>query len=159
MQFCTEHWNKMRAAVDARGLTPLVSQGEASAVAKMVDQLKEGEQTLDSFDPLMSMHWAIAGNAMEALKRAGADPLYLMMDGPEDPVDADQAGERFRGRTWPRCPLCYINLAHEITCTDPKCGLDKVSGYDFYIDCAADDAKKFVDDQMQSNPNPPSTSD
>jgi hypothetical protein len=76
---------------------------------------------------------------MDYVGRAGGNPLYLMMaDGPEDPVEG--YGDAYAGRTWPRCPLCYLGLAHEVSCTDERCELPKVNGYDWMIDRAADDA-------------------
>lgn len=152
MRFCQRHWDLMRAAVEARGMTPLVSQGGASAAEKMVDELKAGS-TLDNFDPLMAMHWNIATNLMEKL---GQSALYLMggPDAPEDPIDVTRLKSaalilKYRGKTWPRCPICYANIAHEFTCTDKRCTLARVGGYDMSIEWSADAIKEQFDKMMQ----------
>lgn len=137
MRFCMSHWNALRAAIELRGLSGLVPQGGMAATVKQADQLQRREVTRENFDPLMSAHWAIAGNVMTSLSSAGMNPLYLMSSSPEDAVEG-YAG--YEGRTWPRCPLCYINLAHEVSCTDDDCRLPKQNGYDWMIDRAADDA-------------------
>lgn len=149
MKFCQDHWNAMRQAVEDRGLSGLVAKDGAAAVAQVEEELLERWATRETFDPLMSMHWAIATNAMRAIEASGGSPLYLMTSGDEDPVDVeairtaqpDRADvDSFQGRTWPRCPLCYVNLAHEITCAHLGCELDKKRGYDWMIDRAAVDA-------------------
>jgi hypothetical protein len=88
----------------------------------------------------MASHWAIVTNALRILSDAGLNPLYLMAGGPEDAVDVSKAGASYAGRTWPRCPLCYLNLAHELSCTHQKCGLDKERGYDWMIARAAEES-------------------
>lgn len=143
MKICAEHWAALRAAIDKRGLTAFVAKDGATAMAQMVKQIESRDTGKATFDPLMSAHWAIVNNAMSTLDRAGMNSLYLMAGGPEDPedpVDVAKAGEKYAGRTWPRCPLCYLNLAHEISCTNPKCGLEKENGYDWMIERAAEDS-------------------
>jgi hypothetical protein len=136
VKFCQDHWDRLRRAIDQRGLSPLIHQGgEAIAEAQMREL--QGIDTAGDFDPLMSAHWAIAGNASQAMERGGANPLYLLTSGPEDPVDpallkrAASRGIVIEGPvTWPRCPLCYVNLAHRLTCFDPKCEGDRVAAFD-----------------------------
>lgn len=144
MKFCEDHWSKLRAAIEACGLTPLVAQGGKSMAAKLAEQVEAGTETIDNYDPLMGSFFAICGNVFEYLSASGTNPLYLMQTGPEDPVDVARAGEKYAGRTWAKCPMCYINLAHELTCSDEKCTLDKEKGYDWMIDKAADEAKEKV---------------
>lgn len=129
----------MRQKIDDRALTQLIAKDGQVAVSQMASQIQERDVTKDNFDPLMSAHWAIAGNVMQMLSSAGMNPLYLMSGGDEDKVDA-RYGPKYEGRTWPRCPLCYINLAHEVSCTNPKCTMPKERGYDWMLDRAADDA-------------------
>ena len=133
MRFCQPHWDALRAAIEVRGLTVLVSENGEEAAAKLAGALQEGP-SIDNFDPLMNAQWLIATNAMQHISRAGGNPLYLMMsDGaPEDPV------EGHAGRTWSRCPICYLNLAHEITCDGDGCKLDRKTGFDWMIERAAD---------------------
>ena len=138
MKFCQDHWDKLRAAIADRGMDGLVARGGAAAVANTVSEFSEGPKP-ENFDPLMGAHWAIASNAMERIKAAGGQPLYLMGGGPEDPVTG--YGAAYEGRTWPRCPLCYINLVHEVSCTGGGCTLPKVGGYDWMIERAADEMR------------------
>jgi hypothetical protein len=144
VRFCEDHWERLRVAIEDRGLAHLIAPDGAVAAEQMADQLKRaaaGEEpgTAVNYDPLMAAHWAIANNVMTQL---GSNSLYLMGGGPEDPVTGH--GPKYDGRTWPRCPLCYINLAHEVSCTDPACTLDKEHGYDWMIARAADDQAEHV---------------
>ena len=139
MKFCQDHWDLLRKRIDDRGLSHLVAKSGEVAVSQMQQQILEREVTKESFDPLMSAHWAIASNVMQMLDSAGMNPLYLMSAGDEDKVDA-RYGPKYEGRTWPRCPLCYINLAHEVSCTDARCRMPKENGYDWMLDRAADEA-------------------
>lgn len=139
MRFCQAHWDRLRAAIDERGLSHLVAPDGRVALEQIADQLKRAERgeepdTPVNYDPLMAAHWAIVNNVMSAL---GPNALYLMTGGPEDQVEG--YGKKYEGRTWPRCPLCYINLAHEVSCKDARCQLPKEDGYDMWIDRAAND--------------------
>lgn len=138
MKFCQDHWDRLRALIVDRGMDGLVARGGADATRRMIDELQAGRNT-DNFDPLMAAHWAIANNAMEHIARAGGNPLYLMGEGPEDPCVG--YGAENEGRTWPRCPLCYINLVHELTCKGGGCTLPRKGGYDWMLERAADDAR------------------
>lgn len=143
MRFCQDHWDRLRQAIHKRGLGSLIAPTGETAVAQMAAELEAGEgPTPTTFDPLMSAHWAIANNVMETMQRAGANPLYLMAsdETSQDPVDPAIYGAEHDGRTWPRCPLCYLGLAHEVSCNDPRCKLPKIDGYAWMIDRAADDA-------------------
>lgn len=122
MKFCTGHWHRLRKAVDDRGLTPFIANDGRTAIAQMVKQIETRDDTKATFDPLISAHWAIVGNVMDTLGRAGEPSAALHM------------------LTGDICPLCEINEAHEQTCSDPSCRLDKKAGYDWMIDRAAEDA-------------------
>lgn len=137
MKFCQDHWDRLRAAIEERGLGHLVAADGETAAAQQVAEIERGSQDVTTFDPLMSAHWAIASNALSTIEQAGGAPLYLMTEGPEDPVEGIPGGE---GKTWPRCPLCYLGLAHELTCKDERCKLPKQDGYAWMLDRAADDA-------------------
>ena len=82
MKFCQPHWQSLRDAIAARGLNHLIAKDGKEAVERMVKEVKGEDKALD-FDPLMSAHWAICGNAI----RCGG--LYLM------------SGDY--------CPLCELN--------------------------------------------------
>jgi len=141
MQFCLDHWNLLKQRIDDRGLTHLIAKDGHVAAEQAATQIQEAGVTAQTFDPLMSAQWAISGNVMDFLHRSGMNPLYLMSGGEEDKCDGTY-GPQYEGRPWPRCPLCYINFAHEVSCKDLECTLDKVRGYDWMLDRAADDALK-----------------
>lgn len=141
MKFCETHWAALRTAIATRGLAGYVAKNGHVAARQLAKQLQAGAESKETFDAVMSAHWAIVGNAFGLLKQAGADPAYLLNElTPEDPIDVAQAGEQFAGRTWPRCPVCCLNVAHEVTCTNPRCSIDRKLGYDWMIDRAADDS-------------------
>lgn len=148
MKFCQDHWDKLRKAIEDRGLGDLIASDGNVAMKRQVDQLQRANEdketiTLANYDPLMAAMWAIVNNAGEFARRAGGSStaLYLMTDGPEDPI---QGYSGYEDRTWPRCPICYLNLAHEITCTNPECNLPRENGYDWFIDKAADEEQKHA---------------
>lgn len=122
MKFCNTHWEKLRAAIEERGLTPLVSDGGASVAEKMADAGGTGLR-LDNFDPLMGAHNKIVEHAL------GAVGLALFQ--PNDDGS-------------PRCPICYLTALHQAQCRDPKCGQD----FEAWINFAADGSKRFVDEQL-----------
>lgn len=127
----------LRAAISARGLDSLVAPDGETAAAQLKHQLENEKSTKTNYDPLMSAMFAISGNAADLVKSAGGNPLYIMVRGAEEtPIEGIPG---YEGRTWPYCPLCYINLVHEIYCQGAPCLLDKKRGYDNWIDCAADD--------------------
>ena len=149
MKFCQRHWDVMREAVETRGLTPLVASSGKSAADNLADELARGPST-DNFDPLMAMHWNIASNLLEKL---GPNGLYLLSAGDEDPIDVAQLASplkaKYAGKTWPRCPLCYANTAHEISCRETRCMLSRVDGWDICIEWAADAVKEQFDELMR----------
>ncbi len=155
MRFCDDHWTRLRQEIEERGLTHLIAPDAQTAMAQTKDQLERAvdgrdEVTPVNFDPLMSAHWAIVNNVMATV---GSASLYLMSgddETPEDPIDFGEApnGQRVAERlreagiepTWPRCPLCYIGLAHELSCTESRCKLPAVDGYAWMLRRAAEDA-------------------
>jgi hypothetical protein len=152
MKFCQTHWDKMRAAIEARGMTPLVASHGNAAIQNIADEIKHG-QTIDNFDPLMAMHWNISGNLLELLGQA-AGYLLSCREGEEDPIDVSKLQDRpelaakFLGKKWPLCPICYANIAHEITCSEERCSLDRVNGYDVCIEWSADGVRQTLDELM-----------
>jgi|SRR5882757_8318311 len=88
MQFCQTHWGKMREAVKLRGMESLVPDTGEKVVSQLQRQM-EGEDSIDTFDPLMGMHWAILGNI---------PAYYSIAEG---------------------CPLCNVNKDHKDRCIGP----------------------------------------
>jgi hypothetical protein len=135
MRFCQDHWDRLRKKIEERGLSVLISENGEEAAKKLFDQLNGEKPTLDNFDPLMNAHWAIFGNVVKILPQATG---YLMDDSsPQDNIWQTGMPFKFFGKTWPRCPLCYIGIAHELTCEG--CDLPTVNGYDWMLDKAADE--------------------
>jgi hypothetical protein len=151
MNMCQQHWDRLREKIAERGLSELIAADGEIAAAQVADQLQRGESSPANFDPLMGAFWAIGSNVMATL---GPNALYLVSggpDAPQDPIDFSiyRNAAAVRGRlamfgiepTWPRCGLCYLGLAHELTCDGTDCSLPKVDGYAWMLDRAADDAK------------------
>lgn len=141
MNMCEAHWAALRELIEARGLMHLVATSGELAAAQSKQQLETGEVNAVNYDPLLGAFWAIGANAFQMISGAGGDPLYLLGDGPEDKVDPFKH-PRANGRTWPRCGVCYLSLAHELTCREKKCRLDRERGYDWMLETAADEAVK-----------------
>ena len=98
MKICKDHWQTMRDAIEARGISGLIAKSGEAAIDDTVRQLEEAQATgevsekttRDTFDPLMSMHWHFTN---EALRCGG---LYLMTNDPA--ANPDNDGEF--------CPVC-----------------------------------------------------
>lgn len=88
MKFCADHWTKLRAAIDARGLSAFVAHDGADAMRRTV----EGDDGRSGFDPLMGAHNAIVANALSA-RLGGLAIMTPNEDGSE------------------RCPLCHLVAA------------------------------------------------
>lgn len=89
MKFCQSHWDKLRAAIELRGIGHLGAQSGPEAVERAKQELA-GAATDATYDPLMSCHWMITGRALEM------GGLYLMGPTPD-------GGEY--------CPVCEV-IAH-----------------------------------------------
>ncbi len=81
MRICTDHWAKLRKAIDDRGLSHLVAKTGEEAHAAIIEQL-QGAENKAAFDPLMNANFAIWSAFLE---------------------DAGLAGLAFEG-----CPLCEV---------------------------------------------------
>lgn len=115
MEFCTEHWDALKEAIDERGLSHLIAKDGERAVVNLQEELDSG-LTIKNFDPLMSSHWAIVSNVFDAVG------LDLMLP--------DEDGEE-------RCPLCFMNECHALYCEDENCERED---FDDWIQYAADDS-------------------
>jgi len=83
MMMCQEHWDRLRRAIDERGLSHLIARDSKRALEALTKEA-EGTAGPNDYDPFMAANWAIMS---QALKCGG---LYLMEDGPDGPY----------------CPLC-----------------------------------------------------
>lgn len=122
MKFCQPHWDALRAAIDARGLTKLVAKDGLAAAARMAREA-EGTGGPDDFDPLMSSHFAIINNAMNIVTENAGPRAALSFMGADI------------------CPLCELNSLHLRDCQEAECSFS----YDNWIERAADDAKAYAE--------------
>ena len=124
MKFCQGHWDRLREAIETRGIADLIAPDGHVALEQMADQLNRAEageepSTPVNYDPLMAAHWAIINNVSEA---GGPGCLLHMISTPDC------------------CPLCFANEQHEAICTEPGCTFT----FDDWIDRAADDQLAHV---------------
>lgn len=125
MQFCMPHWESLKQAIDARGLAVLISEDGEEATNKLVSTMEEGIH-LDNFDPLMSAHNSIFGNAVYTASSMGLDILVMLNP---------------NSRPEYQCPICFLNCAckhHDEVCDEKDC--PKGVTFDWMINRAADDA-------------------
>jgi hypothetical protein len=94
MKICKQHWQLMRDAIEARGMSSLVAKDGETA---MENEVKALEGDAPDFDPLMSMHWHYSN---EALRYGG---LYLMFVSEEE--NPDNEGHY--------CPVCEFEKHSE----------------------------------------------
>ena len=110
MKLCNDHWHKLKAAIDTRGLNAFVAKDGQAAADVMKAQIDKGEITKAGFDPLLNANFAIFNNAL------GVVGLVLM-------VSNDDGSER--------CPLCYL------ASVCPTC--QPCQHFEKWIDAAADE--------------------
>lgn len=96
MNLCQDHWDRLKAMIEARGLMRFVPSSGAEAHRRMVGQIEssqrgEAEVTRSTFDPLLGASNALLANCMEA----APNPLALLC--------VEEGSER------PPCPLCFCN--------------------------------------------------
>jgi len=100
MKFCMIHWDRLKTEIQNLGMEPLMAKTGEDVMAKMVQEVEVGQTTKTTFDPLMGAHNAILSRALDI---AG---LNLMMQN-EDGTD--------------RCPLCYLQQQHDLSCKEEGC--------------------------------------
>lgn len=66
MKICTDHWSKLRAAIDVRGLTQYIAKDGRIAAQNLVLEL-EGREAEAYYDPLMAAHNMIFAGALERI--------------------------------------------------------------------------------------------
>ena len=98
MKFCQDHWDKLRAAIEAEGVYELVAKDGKRAAQMFADAVEYDRESLANYDPLMWAHWAI----IERI--AQHEPNVLFVDG---------------------CPLCWVADGHEATCVEPGCEITR----------------------------------
>lgn len=119
VKFCLPHWERLRAAINERGLTSLIARGGAAAAERTTDEFK-GTATDATYDPLMACHWMITNRALEGL---GLYVLTTKEDGSE------------------YCPICEVLRRHPDPCPN-GCTGDDVERY--FINGPADAALEYV---------------
>lgn len=86
MRFCMPHWDRLKKAIDERGLSHLIAKDGKEAADSAVRQLK-GEDDASDFDPLMSATTAIYGAFVRDIGLAA--------------MGTDEHGQEL-------CPLCGV---------------------------------------------------
>ena len=114
---CQDHWDRMRRAIDDRGLGALVPDSGELAREVVARELA-GERSIDTFDPLMNAFFMIMSKTLEYF-----GPWVLAA------ADEHRSG----------CLLCFMNEKHEHECKG--CDLPTVKAFDHWIDKAADASK------------------
>jgi len=74
MKFCQPHWVSLTEALLARGLAGLISESGEDAATKQRRQL-EGEDSIDSYEPLLEAHAAIETGYDYMIDKAADDVL------------------------------------------------------------------------------------
>jgi hypothetical protein len=85
MNFCMNHWEKLKDAIKIRDLWQFVSGDGVKATAKIKQQIA-GDSGVQVFDPLLNANFAIWNNALEMV-----GPYLISLD-PET--------------NEPYCPIC-----------------------------------------------------
>jgi hypothetical protein len=114
MKLCQECWNKLKQAVDERGLSNLIAKNGEVAASQIAEQLTTGS-TPTNYDPLMAANMAIWSESLRAFG------LSMMAE------DAP-------------CPLCEKTRIESI-CIDLNCS--KQTGDD-WIQFAAEDQLQYA---------------
>jgi hypothetical protein len=112
VRFCPEHWEALRAAIDARGLGSLVADSGEQAASNLAAEMEQGS-TVDNFDPLMGAHNAIMSRAIDEIAGRYQQNALMLMANEDDPAV-----------TWPTCPVCALTWCHEEhnrICEKPGC--------------------------------------
>lgn len=120
MQWCQQHWDGLRAEIERQGLTGFVASSGRVA-AEQFSRAVSGEESLDTFDPLMGAHWAI--NAFIAEQMGPGGFLTLM--------------------AYEGCPICKADEVHQAHCdvNGPGC----TDSYARYFPNAVEDQRKRLD--------------
>jgi hypothetical protein len=95
VKFCQPHWEAMRAAVDARGMSHLVARDGHEAIENEVLRLR-GDTSPQTWDPLMAAHWAIAERVINRIGHSQGPAAALSALGGED-----------------FCPLCEVQKSFD----------------------------------------------
>lgn len=74
MNWCQEHWDKLRQAVSLRGLDDFIAKDGETAAANIQHSVDGGDEV---FDPLMGSYWRINNQMAESLKDQGRGELIL----------------------------------------------------------------------------------
>ena len=90
MCICQVHWDRLRKAIEERGLSHLVAKTSEEAIEVVQEELQGNPDA--PFDPLMSCNWMIMG---QATKMLGLSVFNQKEDG------SDQ------------CPICAVRDAIE----------------------------------------------
>lgn len=123
MKFCQAHWDRLREAIAAEGLSDLVAPDGETAIAQIVNALESEETTVANFDPLMAAHWAIIGRIGDV------DPRVVLIEG---------------------CPLCWVQDEHDAHCETAGCEVTRQTFEDWIPDVARFQRSQWEKLQVES---------
>lgn len=118
MKFCQDHHDKLKKAIDDRGLTRFIAKDGKTAFDLTVRQLQRTDESKG--DPLLNAYWAIVNNALSVI---GLDLMAQNADGSD------------------KCPICVLKTCG---CSDPGCA----ERFEKWIEHAADDQREHFADQI-----------
>lgn len=102
MQFCTAHWEILKAEVNKLGLAEWVAPSGETAAMQIVNQWELGEVTPINYDPLMASHTMIMTRTFNIVGPAMFNPGF-------------------------GCPICFLNRSRTsegtCPCNNDDCGL------------------------------------
>jgi len=66
VKYCQPHWDRLRAAIEARGMGHLIAKSGEQAMMRVEEELI-GQETKHTFDPLMASHNMVLERALGCL--------------------------------------------------------------------------------------------
>lgn len=93
MRWCQGHWDGLKAEINRQGMSGLIPT-DGNRMAENLQREIDGEQSTDTFDPLMG---AMMGMNAFMMGPVGLGPMLFMMEG---------------------CPLCFVDDKHDELCKD-----------------------------------------
>lgn len=97
MQFCSPHWERLKAAITDRGLFHLVAKSGEEATTVAIEQL-EGDESNANWDPLMTATFMIYNRFLETVGLAGMGefcPLCEAQKGLKRAIGIDDGAEQW----------------------------------------------------------------
>ena len=95
MQFCTPHWEILKAEIHKLSLAEWVAPSAETAAMQVANQVELGEATPINYDPLMASHFMIIDRAFQIIGPSIFDLKF-------------------------GCPICFLNRSRTLDGTCPR---------------------------------------